>query len=74
MAKRKAAAVSMDPLMFDEAKARAHSLGFSTFSAYIVQLVRQDLRERGAVIVHEDAHPSDPPTSINSKSASQVSG
>jgi len=63
----------MDPLMFEEAKARAHSLGFSTFSAYVVQLVRDDLRERGALIVHEDVQHPDAPASSNSKSASQIS-
>jgi hypothetical protein len=55
MAERKAAAVSMDPVMFDEAKSRATALGFPTFSAYVVQLLRDDLRRRGAMTLQEDA-------------------
>jgi hypothetical protein len=57
MAERKAAAVSMDPAMFDQAKSRANALGFPTFSAYVVQLLRDDLRRRGSMTLEEDVAP-----------------
>lgn len=55
MAKRKAAAVSMDPDFEAQAKERARALGFSTFSAYVNQLIRRDLMERGSMIVAEQS-------------------
>jgi hypothetical protein len=53
MAKRKAAAVSMEEELFESAKARAERLGLSTFSAYVVQLIRQDLMQRGQLNIRE---------------------
>lgn len=53
MAQRKAAAVSMEQALADKAKERAHALGFSTFSAYVVQLIRQDLMQRGEMTLSE---------------------
>ena len=47
----------MDPSMFDEAKSRATALGFPTFSAYVVQLLRDDLRRRGSMTLQEDQSP-----------------
>jgi len=61
MAQRKAAAVSMDPAMYERAAERAKSLGFSTFSAYVVQLLRADLRERGELTLKEEAETTPPP-------------
>lgn len=63
MAKRKAAAVSMEQVLADQAVARAKALGFSTFSAYVVQLIRQDLVNRGVMTLQEM-----PKTSIEEKS------
>lgn len=54
--------------MFDDAKARAHALGFPTFSAYVVQLLREDLRSRGSLVLREDesAPPAlQPPQKVN---------
>jgi hypothetical protein len=50
---RKAAAVSMESALAEKAKERAHALGFSTFSAYVVQLIRQDLIDRGEMTLKE---------------------
>lgn len=61
MAQRKAAAVSMEPAMYERAAERAKSLGFSTFSAYVVQLLRADLRERGELTLKEEAAETTPP-------------
>lgn len=47
----------MDPSMFEEAKERAHALGFPTFSAYVVQLLREDLRKRGVITIQETNEP-----------------
>lgn len=44
----------MEKTMFDKAKQRARALGFSTFSAYMVQLLRDDLQRRGELRVRED--------------------
>lgn len=52
---RKPAAVSMDPELYDRAKKRARDLGFATFSAYVVQLIRADIIGGGAIAVHEEA-------------------
>lgn len=54
MTSRKAAAVSMEPELFQRAKLRATKLGFPTFSAYMVQLLRADLIKRGEISVQED--------------------
>ena len=64
MAERKAAAVSMVPDMFEEAKARAQALGFSTFSSYVVQLLRKDLSSRGRMVLEEDVQPLPPPPPV----------
>lgn len=53
MAQRKAAAVSMEHDLAEEAQQRARKLGF-TFSAYVVQLIRKDLAHRGSIVVQED--------------------
>jgi len=53
MTNRKPAAVSMDPQMHEDAKARAQRLGFPTFSAYICQLIRKDLAASGALTIEE---------------------
>jgi hypothetical protein len=55
MTTRKAAAVSMESELFEKAKARAQSLGFPTFSSYVVQLIRADLIERGELHIREEA-------------------
>lgn len=44
----------MEPELFDRAKKRASKLGFSTFSAYMVQLLRADLIKRGELTLQED--------------------
>lgn len=51
----------MDPAMYERAAERAKSLGFSTFSAYVVQLLRADLRERGELTLKEEAAETTPP-------------
>jgi hypothetical protein len=53
MAQRKAAAVSMEEALAEKAKERAKALGFSTFSAYVVQLIRSDLVSRGEMTLQE---------------------
>ena len=53
MPKRKAAAVSMEEGLHEESLKRAHALGFSTFSAYVVQLIRADLAQRGEMTLRE---------------------
>lgn len=55
MAQRKAAAVSMDPEQHNRAVQRAKDLGFATFSAYVVALIRNDLIERGELTMKETA-------------------
>ena len=45
----------MDPDFESLAKERAKSLGFSTFSAYVNQLIRADLITRGAMMVAEQS-------------------
>lgn len=55
MTNRKAAAVSMEPELFERAKKRARALGFPTFSAYMTQLLRADLIARGELTVKEEA-------------------
>lgn len=54
MINRKAAAVSMEPELFERAKKRARQLGFPTFSAYMTQLLRADLIRRGELSVLEE--------------------
>lgn len=54
MAQRKAAAVSMEERLFEAAKERAQALGLSTFSAYVVQLIRADLAARGEMTLREE--------------------
>ena len=54
MSQRKAAAVSMEEALADRAKERAKALGFSTFSAYVVQLIREDLVSRGSLVMREE--------------------
>ena len=56
---RKPAAVSMDPDLFERAKARALNLGFPTFSAYVSQLIRRDIIGGGEMTVMET--PTAPP-------------
>jgi hypothetical protein len=53
MGQRKAAAVSMTEELFGRAKERAESLGMTTFSAYVVQLIRADVAARGAFVLSE---------------------
>lgn len=60
MINRKAAAVSMEPELFERAKKRARQLGFPTFSAYMTQLLRADLIKRGELSVLEDKVESPP--------------
>lgn len=43
----------MDQTLAEKAKRRAEALGFSTFSAYVVQLIRSDLVSRGDITVQE---------------------
>lgn len=64
MAKRKAAAVSMEEALFEAAKKRAEELGFPTFSAYAVQLLRNDLRARGDLSIVAEARQDDEPAPI----------
>lgn len=54
MSQRKAAAVSMEEALAERAKERAKALGFSTFSAYVVKLIRDDLVSRGELVMRED--------------------
>lgn len=61
MAKRKAAAVSMEETLFEAAKKRAEELGFPTFSAYAVQLLRNDLRARGDMSIVAEARQDEAP-------------
>ena len=61
MSQRKAAAVSMENDLFQRAKKRAADLGFPTFSAYMVQLLRADLIARGELSIREDAQPAPVP-------------
>lgn len=58
---RKPAAVSMDPALFERAKARAQALGFATFSAYVSQLIRSDIISGGGMSVLEE-QPAKPVT------------
>ena len=47
--RRKPIAVSMDPEFEALAKTRAKTLGFSTFSGYVNQLLRADVLEGGPI-------------------------
>ncbi len=49
----------MDPEMFEAAKERAQALGFSTFSSYVVQLLRADLTQRGRMVLEENSATTD---------------
>lgn len=55
MTTRKPAAVSMDPELYEKAKARAKSLGFATWSAYVVQLIRNDIASGGGMSIVEES-------------------
>jgi hypothetical protein len=57
---RKPAAVSMDPVLFERAKARSVALGFPTFSAYVSQLIRADIIGGGDLNVQEEPKPPEP--------------
>jgi hypothetical protein len=61
MSQRKAAAVSMENDLFKRAKKRAADLGFPTFSAYMVQLLRADLIARGELNIREETGPAPVP-------------
>lgn len=54
MSQRKAAAVSMEEALAERAKERAKALGFSTFSAYVVKLIRDDIASRGDLVMREE--------------------
>ena len=43
----------MEQVLADQAVERAKALGFPTFSAYVVQLIRQDLVNRGVITLQE---------------------
>lgn len=43
----------MEETLNKQALERARALGFSTFSAYVVQLIRNDLIQRGDMRLHE---------------------
>jgi hypothetical protein len=60
MTTRKPAAVSMEPVLYERAKARAAELGFVTFSAYVCQLIRSDLHTGGGMLLVRDAPSSEP--------------
>lgn len=69
MPQRKAAAVSMTEDLFERAKERAESLGMTTFSAYVVQLIRADVAARGSFVLSESeksstAQPSPPQKAV----------
>lgn len=59
MIRRKAAAVSMEPELFERAQKRSRELGFPSFSAYMTQLLRADLIRRGELNIMEE--PTAPP-------------
>ena len=67
MPQRKAAAVSMTEDLFERAKERAESLGMTTFSAYVVQLIRADVAARGSFVLSEVTAPSAPASSAPEK-------
>ena len=50
--------------LFDRAKERADSLGLTTFSAYVVQLIRADVAARGAFVLSESDAAKLPPESM----------
>lgn len=54
MIRRKAAAVSMEPELFERAQKRSRELGFPSFSAYMTQLLRADLIKRGELNILEE--------------------
>ena len=54
MSARKNAAVSILDELYERSRARAKSLGFTTWSAYVVQLIRADLAAGGGISVRED--------------------
>ena len=45
----------MDPDQHERAVARAKDLGFATFSAYVVALIRNDLIARGELTMKDGA-------------------
>jgi hypothetical protein len=55
---RKPAAVSMTAQLYEQAKARAHELGFPTFSAYVCQLIRSDIHHGGQMSIVQESAPS----------------
>lgn len=67
MPQRKAAAVSMTEDLFERAKERAESLGMTTFSAYVVQLIRADVAARGNFVLSESEKTPSPEPSTPQK-------
>jgi hypothetical protein len=57
---RKSAAVSMERDLYDRSTERARGLGMSTWSAYVVQLIRADLAARGCLTLNEDTTSNHP--------------
>ena len=53
--RRKPAAVSLEVDLYERSRVRARSLGFPTWSAYIVQLIRNDLASGGGMNIVQDA-------------------
>lgn len=62
MIRRKAAAVSMEPELFERAQKRSRELGFPSFSAYMTQLLRADLIKRGELNILEEPVTAPPVT------------
>lgn len=60
MSARKNAAVSILDELYERSRTRAKSLGFTTWSAYVVQLIRADLATRGGLSVAEDSASAEP--------------
>lgn len=54
----------MDRDLYDRAVERSEALGLSTFSSYVVQLIRKDLIARGDLTLKESENcPTEPPAS-----------
>ena len=51
---RKPAAVSITIELYDRSKERSKTLGFSSWSGYVVQLIRNDLAQGGGLAVREE--------------------
>ncbi len=56
----------MEETLYEPAVKRANALGLPTFSAYVVQLIRRDLADRGVLQIHEMADPTPPPAPVES--------